>query len=63
MDLAEVILMSSDDEMIFDPGQSFSEDSDEQSRAFFNPGDLLRALEESLEGIHRYPFGSSRVWA
>ena len=51
MDLAEVILMSTDDEMIFDPDQSFSDDSDEQSRAFFNPEDFLRALTEPLQGI------------
>ena len=53
MDLAEVILISSDDEMIFDPGQSFFEDSDDQDRVLFNPEEFLRALDEPLEGIHR----------
>ena len=61
MDPPEVILMSSDDELIFDPGQSFSEDSDEQNRVLFNPKELLRALDEPLEGIHRYPLRSFRV--
>ena len=65
MDLAEVLLLSSDDEMVFDPDQNFSDESDELSRAFFNPEDILRALEESLdleemlEGIHHHHSGPS----
>ena len=61
MDLEEVILLSSDDEMVFNPDQSPSDGSDEWSRAFFNPDELLRALEESLDleetlkGIHSPP--------
>ena len=61
MDLAEVLLLSSDDEMVFNPDQNLSDESDEWSRAFFNQDNLLRALEESLdleealEGIHHHP--------
>ena len=60
MDLAEVLLLSSDDEMVFYPDQNFFDESDELSRAFFNPEDILHALEESLdleeelEGIHHH---------
>lgn len=61
MDLVEVILLSSNDEIIFYPGQSFSEESDELNRAFFNPEDLLRALDEPLEGIYYYPLRSSQI--
>lgn len=63
MDPTEVVLLSSDDELfdhgqriseessgLFDPGQRFSEESSELSRGLFNPQNLIRALEESLEG-------------
>ena len=56
MDPSEVILLSSDDELVFDPGQRFSEESDEQSRGLFNPEHLLHALDDSLEGTHCYFF-------
>ena len=49
MDLEEVILLSSDDEMVFNPDQNPSDEVDEWSRVFFDPDDLLRALEESLD--------------
>ena len=49
MDLAEVLLLSYDDEMVFNPDQNLSDESDEWSRAFFNPDNLLCALEESLD--------------
>ena len=55
MDPSEVILLSSDDELVFDPGQRFSEDSDDRSRVLFNPEQLLRVLDEPLEGTHCYP--------
>ena len=61
MDPSEVILLSSDDELVFDPGQRFSEESDEQSRVLFNPEHLLHALDEPLEGTHCYPFRSPQV--
>ena len=60
MDLAEVLILSSDDEMVFNPYQNLSDKSDEWNRAFLNPDELLRALEESLdleealEGIHHH---------
>ena len=61
MDLEEVLLLSSDDEIVFNPDQNPFDEADEWNRAFFNPDDLLRALEESLdleealEGIHSSP--------
>ena len=61
MDLEEVILLSSDDETVFNPDQNPSDESDEWSKAFFDPDELLQALEESLdleealEGIHSSP--------
>ena len=61
MDFAEVLILSSDDEMIFNPDQNPPSESDDWSRAFFNPDELLRALEESLdleealEGIYHHP--------
>ena len=61
MDLEEVLLLSSDDEMVFKPDQNPPDEADEWSRAFFDPDDLLRALEESLdleealEGTHSSP--------
>ena len=61
MDPSEVILLSSDDELVFDPGQRFSKESDEQSRGLFNPEHLLRALDDSLKGTHYYPFRFPQV--
>ena len=61
MDLEEVILLSFDDEAVFDPDQNPHDESDEWSGAFFGPDELLRALEESLdleetlEGMHLSP--------
>ena len=61
MDLEEVILLSSDDEVVFDPDQTSSDESDGWSGAFFDPDEILRALEESLdleetpEGMHSFP--------
>ena len=61
MDLEEVLLLSSDDEMVFNPDQNPSDEADEWSRVFFDPDDLLRVLEESLdleealEGTHSPP--------
>ena len=49
MDLEEVILLSSDDEGLFDPDQTPSDESDGWSGPFFNPDEILRALEESLD--------------
>ena len=49
MDLEEVILLSSDDEVLFDPDQTPSDESDGCSGAFFDPDEILRALEESLD--------------
>ena len=49
MDLEEVILLSSDDEVLFDPDQTPSDESDGWSGPFFNPDEILRALEESLD--------------
>ena len=49
MDLEEVILLSSDDEMVFNPDQNPSDEADEWSRVLFDPDDLLRVLEESLD--------------
>ena len=49
MDLAEVILLSSDDEVLFDPDQTPSDESDGWSGAFMNPDEILRALDESLD--------------
>ena len=45
MNLEEVLLLSSDDEMVFNLDQNPSDEADEWSRAFFDPNDLLRALE------------------
>ena len=53
--------MSSVDEMIFDPGMSFSENSDDQDIVLFNPEQLLRTLEEPLEGSHYQIFRSSHI--
>ena len=61
MDLEEVILLSSDDEAVFNPDQNPCDKSDEWSMTFFDPDELLRALEESLdleetlEGMHSSP--------
>ena len=61
MDLEEVILLSSDDEVVFDPDQTPYDKSDGWSGAFFDPDEILRALEESLdleetlEGMHSSP--------
>ena len=69
MDLAEVLILSSDDEMIFNPDQNPSGESDEWSRAFFNLDELLRALEESLdleealEGIYHHPPRHSQFYS
>ena len=69
MDLAEVLLLSSDDEMVFNLDQNLSDESDGWSRAFFNPDELLRALEESLdleealEGIHHHPPRHSQFYS
>ena len=69
MDFAEVLILSSDDEMIFNPDQNHSGESDEWSRALFNPDELLRALEESLdleealEGIHHHPSRHSQFYS
>ena len=49
MDLEEVILLSSDDEAVFNPGQNPHDESDKWSGAFFDPDKILRALEESLD--------------
>ena len=46
MDLEEVILLSSDDEVLFDPDKTPSDESDGWSGAFFDPDEILRALEE-----------------
>ena len=61
MDPSRVILTSSYDELVFDPGQRFSKESDEQIRGLFNPEHLLRALDDSLEGTHCYPFRFPQV--
>ena len=61
MDLEEVILLSSDDEVVFDPDQTPYDESDGWSGAFFDPDEILRALEESLDleetldGMHSSP--------
>ena len=61
MDLKEVILLSSDVEVVFDPDQTPYDESDGWSGAFFDPDEILRALEESLdleetpEGMHSSP--------
>ena len=61
MDLEEVILLSSDDEVVFDPDQTPYDESDGWSGTFFDPDEILRALEESLdleetlEGMHSSP--------
>lgn len=57
MDLAEVLLMSSDDEMIFDPDQSFFDESDDIT--LFNPLQLLLDLDDPLEGIPFFTLLSS----
>ena len=49
MDLEEILLLSSDDEMVSNPDQNPSDEADEWSRVFFDPADLLRVLEESLD--------------
>ena len=49
MDLEEVILLSSDDEVLFDSDQTPSDESNGRSRAFFDPDEILRALDESLD--------------
>ena len=49
MDLEEVILLSSDDEVVFDPDQTPYDESDGWSGAFFDPDEILRAMEESLD--------------
>lgn len=56
MDPSGVILISFDDELVFDPGQRFSEESDEQSRGLFNLEHLLHSLDDSLGGKHCYFF-------
>ena len=61
MDLEEVILLSSDDDVVFYPDQTPYDESDGWSGAFFDPDEILRALEESLdleetlEGMHSSP--------
>ena len=49
MDPEEVIVLSSDDEMPFEPDQTPSDESNGRSRAFFYPDETSRALDESLD--------------
>ena len=49
MDPEEVIVLSSDDEMSFEPDQTPSDESNGRSRAFFYPDEISRALDESLD--------------
>ena len=55
MDPEEVIVLSSDDEMSFEPDQTPSDESNGRSRAFFYPDEISLDSDDLLEGMDLSP--------
>ena len=55
MDPEEVIVLSSDDEMSFEPDQTPSDESNGRSRAFFGPVEISLDSDDLLEGMDLSP--------
>ena len=55
MDPREVIILSSDDEMSFEPDQTPSDESNGRSRAFFGPVEISLDSDDLLEGMDLSP--------
>ena len=55
MDPGEVIVLSSDDEMLFEPDQTPSDESNGRSRAFFGPVEISLDSDDLLEGMDLSP--------
>ena len=55
MDPREVIVLSSDDEMSFEPDQTPSDESNGRSRAFLGPVEISLDSDDLLEGMDLSP--------
>ena len=55
MDREEVIVLSSDDEMSFEPDQTPSDESNGRSRAFFGPVEISLDSDDLLKGMDLSP--------
>ena len=55
MDPREVIVLSSDDEMSFEPARTPSDESNGRSRAFFGPVEMSIDSDDLLEGMDLSP--------
>ena len=55
MDPREVIVLSSDDEISFEPDQTPSDESNGRSRAFLGPVEMSLDSDDLLEGMDLSP--------